>query len=65
MKITAISISNFKSIRHLEEFPVASYQAFVGENNTGKSNILTTLDVFLSAGAGGIGEDSFYERLSQ
>ena len=62
MKITAISISNFRSIRHLEEFPVASYQAFVGENNTGKSNILMTLDVFLSAGAGGIGEDSFYDK---
>lgn len=62
MRIKTVSISNFKSIRSIDEFPVTSYQALVGENNSGKSNILSAIDSFLSAGTGGIDKDSFYDK---
>lgn len=62
MKIASVSISNFRSIKSIENFPISSYQALVGENNSGKSNILLALDLFLSAGTGGIGDDSFYDK---
>lgn len=62
MRIKTISISNFKSIKSIDDFPVTAYQALVGENNSGKSNILSALDSFLSAGAGGIDKDSFNDQ---
>lgn len=37
-------------------------QALVGENNCGKSNILSAIDAFLSAGSGGVTEDNFFDK---
>jgi CRISPR-associated exonuclease Cas4 len=48
-----MSVSNFRSIKSLTDLRIEPLQALVGENNTGKSNILRALNCLLSAGAGG------------
>lgn len=59
MKLVEISISNYRSIKKIEDAKVNAFQAMIGENNAGKSNILNAVDVFLSAGAGGVSVDDF------
>ncbi|MDP1954116.1 MAG: AAA family ATPase [Polaromonas sp.] len=61
MRLVSISIQNFRSIRFLEKMRIEPLQALVGENNSGKSNILRALKCFLSAGAGGVAESDFNE----
>ena len=58
MRIHHAHIKNFKSIRDLA-FTVQALQAFIGENNSGKSNILEALELFLSGSIRKITETSF------
>jgi len=60
MFLTSIRIRNYRSIVDSEDIRIERLQALVGENGTGKSNILTAINAFLSAGAGGIKEQNFY-----
>lgn len=53
MRLSSISIENFRSIVNSGLIRIEPFQAFVGENNAGKSNILKGIDCFLSAGSGG------------
>lgn len=46
MKIERVLIENFRSIRHAEIFP-GDVCALVGENNAGKTNVLSALDFLL------------------
>lgn len=62
MRLTKISIENFRSIRGADEIALAPLQAFVGENNAGKSNILRAIGCFLSSGAGGMGPNDFNDQ---
>ncbi len=62
MKIAELTIKNYRSIIAIDDAQIASFQALIGENNAGKSNILDAIDVFLSAGAGGIEESDFYDK---
>lgn len=59
MKLKSISIENYRSIIKFEEAIIPQMLALVGENNAGKSNILNAINVFLSAGSGGINETDF------
>ncbi len=59
MRLTQLQVKNFRSIRDSKEFPVKPLFALVGENNTGKSNVLRAVDVLLSAGSGKLGRDDF------
>lgn len=43
MKITKVSIDNYKSIKHLEFTPNTGINSFVGANSTGKSNIFEAI----------------------
>ena len=61
MRLTQLRVKNFRSIRDSKEFPVKPLFALVGENNTGKSNVLRAIDVLLSAGSGKLGRDDFNE----
>ncbi len=54
MKLIELSIYNYRSIVKIEQAKIHSLQALIGENNAGKSNILGSIDVFLSAGTGGV-----------
>lgn len=63
MKLVELSIINYRSIISIDNVKISSFQALIGENNAGKSNILDAIDVFLSAGAGGMQETDFYDRL--
>jgi len=47
MKIRKIHIKNYKSIKELNFKPNASINAFIGENNTGKSNIFEAINWLL------------------
>ncbi len=60
MFLSSINIKNFRSIVDSGEICIDRFQALVGENNCGKSNILSAIDVFLTAGAGGVKEKDFY-----
>ncbi|MFH1969162.1 MAG: AAA family ATPase [Verrucomicrobiota bacterium] len=60
MKLSELRIKNFKSIKDSGSIRIESLQAFVGENNAGKSNILSALDLFLTSGAGGLTEEDFF-----
>lgn len=62
MRISKIAIKNFRSIVEIKETQIQNFQALVGENNAGKSNILAAIDVFTSAGSGGVTESDFYDK---
>ncbi len=49
MKITKITISNYKSIKHLEFELLPGLNAFVGANSAGKSNIFDAVNWVLGA----------------
>lgn len=63
MKLTYLSISNFRSIKDVQKVRIESIQAFVGENNAGKSNILRAVECFLSGGAGGVQPSDFNDQI--
>lgn len=54
MRLNRIRIKNFRSITDSGDVSLEPLQAFVGENNAGKSNILRAVSCFLSPGAGGM-----------
>lgn len=62
MKIDSVSIENFRSIVSIKDAKFNSLQILIGENNSGKSNLLSAVEVFLSAGAGGVSESDFNDR---
>jgi predicted ATP-dependent endonuclease of OLD family len=59
MRLEKIKIENFRSIISSGEINIRPLQAFVGENNAGKSNVLKAIKCFLTAGAGGMQADDF------
>ena len=59
MRLSKLRVQNLRSVRDSGEFPITPLFAFVGENNTGKSNLLRAVDVLLSAGAGRLSRDDF------
>ena len=61
MKISRLSIKNFKSFDSIGvEFPVSDLTAFVGANNSGKSNVIKALDLFFEYSKAKINKDSFH-----
>lgn len=48
MKIFDISIKNFRGIKSLNKLKVGDINSFVGKNDSGKSNILKSLDIFFN-----------------
>lgn len=59
MRLTGLKVTNFRSIKDLGPIRISPLQALVGENNSGKSNILRAIQCFLTAGAGGMEVDDF------
>lgn len=59
MRLTKISIQNYRSIKNAPNIGLEPLQALVGENNCGKSNILRAIQCFLSSGAGGMEPTDF------
>lgn len=59
MKLIDLSIKNYRSIKEIKNAKISSFQALIGENNVGKSNVLYAIDIFLSAGLGGVKESDF------
>jgi CRISPR-associated exonuclease Cas4 len=58
VKIKKVQIGNFRSIKSLE-FDFQDLTILIGENNTGKTNILKALDLFFSSTVRGIDEEYF------
>jgi putative ATP-dependent endonuclease of OLD family len=52
-------IQNFRSIQDSGDFYIRPFFTLVGENNSGKSNLLHAFEVLLSAGAGGVSQTDF------
>lgn len=61
MIISKLQIVNFRSIKDTREFPVQRMLGFIGENNSGKSNIIAAIESLMSAGSGGIAKKDFNE----
>lgn len=59
MRLAKLRVKNLRSIRDSGECSIAALFAIVGENNTGKSNLLRAVDVLLSAGAGKLARTDF------
>lgn len=64
VKIKKVIIRNFRSIKDLE-FNVSNYNVFIGENNSGKTNILKALKLILSdswLSEKSFSDDDFYNK---
>lgn len=59
MKLSKITIRNYRSIDEIVDVRIEQFQGIVGENNAGKSNILKAVGAFLQAGAGGVTQSDF------
>ncbi len=59
MKLIYLQVCNYRSIQDSGEFYVKPFFTFVGENNSGKSNLLHAIEILLSAGAGGVTQTDF------
>lgn len=64
MRLVKFRVQNYRSIVDSGEIRIEPFQALVGENNAGKSNILYALNAFLSAKAGGVQESDFFDSRS-
>jgi putative ATP-dependent endonuclease of the OLD family len=64
MRLTKISVQNYRSIKNSGEVAIEPLQALVGENNCGKSNVLRAIQCFLSSGAGGAEASDFNDPAS-
>lgn len=62
MRLKKISVYNFRSIRSVVDLELKAFQAIIGENNCGKSNFLSSINAFLSAGSGGIKHEDFNNK---
>ncbi len=62
MRISAVQVQNFRSIVDSGLIRVEPLQAFAGENNAGKSNLLRAIQLFLTAGTGGVEENDFFDE---
>lgn len=62
VKLTSLRIKNYRSIVDSGDIRIDPSQAFVGENNVGKSNILKAIEVFLKAGTAGVDETNFFDK---
>jgi putative ATP-dependent endonuclease of the OLD family len=60
MKLIELSIKNYKSIKSINKCIISPFQILIGENNSGKSNVLNAIEIFLSAGSGGVKVEDFY-----
>lgn len=61
MKLRSIHVQNYRSLLNTNEFPIKNLFAIVGENNSGKSNILRSIEILTSAGAGGVVKKDFFD----
>ena len=65
MKIKEFQIKNFRSIKSLNVRVVNNYVQLIGENNSGKTNILLALKLFFSKSLAGLTKiDFFMEELN-
>lgn len=62
MKFIELSVINYRSIKSVNNFKITAFQSLIGENNSGKSNILNAIETFLSAGSGGITKEDFNDK---
>jgi putative ATP-dependent endonuclease of OLD family len=65
VRLSSLSVINFRSIADTEEFSLQPILALIGENNCGKSNILRAVEVFLSAGSGKVSAEDFKDKTTQ
>ncbi len=58
MKITKISVKNFRSIEILEDLEIGAFNVFVGQNNHGKTNLFEAVEWFF-IGSGSLDDIRF------
>jgi len=61
MILRNLRVQNFRSIKDSGDIVLASIFALVGENNSGKSNLIRAIECLTSAGTSGIGKEDFLD----
>lgn len=61
MKIDRVHIKNFKSLKEVS-LSCGNLVSIIGENNSGKSNLIEALDLFFNPSVEAIDEESFHEK---
>jgi putative ATP-dependent endonuclease of OLD family len=61
MQLKKLRVQNLRSIIDTGEFNVGKIFSLVGENNTGKSNLLRAVEILLTAGAARLSPDDFHD----
>lgn len=64
MRLSKLSVENFRSIKSAKQIRIEPLQSFIGENNSGKSNFLRSIECFLSPGAGGVEIKDFNDPIA-
>ena len=59
MKLASLRVTNFRSIRNTLEIPITDIHAFIGENNTGKSNLIRAVSILTAAGSAELSGEDF------
>ncbi len=59
MNLISLRVENFRSIKSTLDVPITDIHAFIGENNSGKSNLMQAISTFCTAGAADINNDDF------
>ena len=49
MKVEAVHLSNFRSVSSCELLSCGGFNVLIGKNNSGKSNVLSAIDLFFKA----------------
>lgn len=53
-------VSNFRSIRH-ETFPLKPLSVLIGKNNTGKTNLLDSMEILLEGTSKDVTDEDFFD----
>lgn len=61
MRLIGFRVQNYRSIVDSGDMRIEPLQMLVGENNSGKSNILKAIQTFLTSGAGGVEQSDFFD----
>lgn len=59
MILHQLRVQNFRSVKDSDRIPLSSIFAFIGENNSGKSNLIRSIECLTSAGVSGVGINDF------
>lgn len=65
MRLRELRVINYRAVKDSGAIALCALQGFIGENNSGKSTLLSAIEVLTSSGAGGITAADFNDPSSE